>query len=322
MQNYSWPAVSVTATNPSVSANGSSIPGSSTLVAGENPSGNQQPLQTDSSGYLYVDIAGSAGTLNTNLTEVGGAAISLGQKTSAASLPVVIASDQSTLPISAASLPLPTGAATSALQTTGNSSLSTISGQLPASLGQKLSAASMSVVVASDDTVAVSAVSLPLPSGAATSALQTTGNNSLADIDTTVGDISAQLPATLGQKTSANSLAVVLASDQSSLPVEEAGRSSANAPVYNVYSSTNITTSAYVQLIASTTSAANYLDIFDSSGQAMILAVGASGSEVIQGYISPGGDQVPLHIPAGSRVAYKALTSNATAGYLLMSLYT
>lgn len=41
---------------------------------------------------------------------------SLGQKTMAASFPVVVASDQSTIPISAASLPLPTGASTSVLQ--------------------------------------------------------------------------------------------------------------------------------------------------------------------------------------------------------------
>lgn len=40
-----------------------------------------------------------------------------GQKTMANSTPVVVASDQSTLPVSAASLPLPSGAATSAAQT-------------------------------------------------------------------------------------------------------------------------------------------------------------------------------------------------------------
>lgn len=95
----------------------------------------------------------------------------------------------------------------------------------------------------------------------------------------------------------------------------------ANAPVYNVYSSTNITTSSYVQLVASTTSAANYLDIFDSSGQAMILATGGSGSEVILSYVPPGGDQIRVQIPAGTRVAYKALTGNAASGYLLVNLW-
>lgn len=79
----------------------------------------------------------------------------VGQKTMAASVPVAIASDQApvpvsgtvavsgTLPISAAALPLPAGACT---QTT----LAAISGQLPASLGQKVSAASQAVVLASD----------------------------------------------------------------------------------------------------------------------------------------------------------------------------
>jgi hypothetical protein len=51
-----------------------------------------------------------------------------GQATMANSEPVVIASDQSAVPVSASSLPLPTGAATSAKQDTGNTSLATIAG--------------------------------------------------------------------------------------------------------------------------------------------------------------------------------------------------
>lgn len=49
-----------------------------------------------------------------------------GQNTSANSAPVVIASDQSPVPTTISSLPLPAGAATSANQTTANSSLATI----------------------------------------------------------------------------------------------------------------------------------------------------------------------------------------------------
>lgn len=50
----------------------------------------------DSTGHLYVTTGGgSGGSLDTNLTEVGGAPITEGQKTMANSLPVVIASDQS-----------------------------------------------------------------------------------------------------------------------------------------------------------------------------------------------------------------------------------
>jgi hypothetical protein len=67
----------------------------------------------------------------------------LGQTVMASSLPVAIASNQGAVPVSAASLPLPTGAATEA-------TLSAASAKLPASLGQKLMAASLAVVLASD----------------------------------------------------------------------------------------------------------------------------------------------------------------------------
>ncbi len=51
------------------------------------------------SGELLVTGGGSGPGSDVNLEEVGGVAISLGQKTMAASLPVVIASNQSAVPI-------------------------------------------------------------------------------------------------------------------------------------------------------------------------------------------------------------------------------
>jgi hypothetical protein len=60
---------------------------------------------------LFVSLSGST---STNITEVNGSPLDLGQESSASSLPVVIASDQSPVPISASSLPLPSGAATQA----------------------------------------------------------------------------------------------------------------------------------------------------------------------------------------------------------------
>jgi hypothetical protein len=91
-------------------------------------------------------------------------------------------------------------------------------------VGQKTMAASLPVAIASDQgaipvsgtmavsgTTAVSATALPLPAGAATQA--------------TLAAISAQLPATLGQKTMAASQAVVVASDQAPLPVSDNGGS-------------------------------------------------------------------------------------------------
>jgi hypothetical protein len=158
--------------------------------------------------------------------------------------------------------------ATSAKQDTSNGHLATIAGvdfatqttlaamsaKLPASLGAKLSAASFSVVLASDAT-------LPLPTGAATAANQTTAighlatlaavdyatsakqdtsNGHLATIagvdfatQTTLAAMSAKLPATLGQKAKAASLAVTLASDEDTLNVKKVGSAAGTAGSVN-----------------------------------------------------------------------------------------
>lgn len=78
-----------------------------------------------------------------------------------------------TQPISAAALPLPAGAATAALQTTGNTTLSAISGQLPATLGQKVSASSLSVVISSDQSP------IPVTASLSSTAVITSVANSL-----------------------------------------------------------------------------------------------------------------------------------------------
>lgn len=104
-----------------------------------------------------------------------------------------------TQPITATTLPLPTGASTSSLQTTGNNSLSSIDGKTPALSSGK--------VPVTDPT------SLPLPTGASTSSNQTTANNSLASIDTKTPTLSSgkvpvtdptTLPLPSGASTSAN----------------------------------------------------------------------------------------------------------------------
>lgn len=84
-----------------------------------------------------------------------------GPQPSADSIPVVIAPDQSPIPVTqsgtwnindiSGTISLPTGAATSAKQTTGNASLASIDGKLN-SLGQKDMAGSVPVTMASDQT--------------------------------------------------------------------------------------------------------------------------------------------------------------------------
>ena len=57
----------------------------------------------------------------------------------------------SALSVTAAALPLPSGASTSALQTTNTAAITAMSGKLPASLGSTTSAASLSVTISSDE---------------------------------------------------------------------------------------------------------------------------------------------------------------------------
>jgi hypothetical protein len=115
---------------------------------------------------------------------------------------------------------LPTGASTAALQTTGNTSLGSIDTKTPALVTGRVPVDGSAV------TQPVSASSLPLPTGASTSALQTTMNTSIASIDT-------KTPS-LGQAAMAASTPVVIASNQSALPVASAvpaALTSANAAV-------------------------------------------------------------------------------------------
>lgn len=131
-------------------------------------------LQVDSNGVLQTAGGGGAGGAVTQGT-----------------VPWVV-SNAGTFAVQAsvASLPLPAGAAKDSTLTDSSQRI----GGTVAVSGTFFQA-----------TQPVSAAALPLPAGAATSALQTT--------------ISGQLPATLGQKAMAASLAVVLASDQSALTV-------------------------------------------------------------------------------------------------------
>lgn len=138
---------------------GDPIPSQAMLIGGEDSSGDLRSAAVDSDGHLQVDIltlpAGLATSAN-QLLEIGElqdieAAVGVvssqlpagvGQTDMANSFPVTIASDQSALPISAGSLPLPTGAATEA-------TLSAINTKTPA-LGQAAMAGSVPVVIASN----------------------------------------------------------------------------------------------------------------------------------------------------------------------------
>lgn len=108
---------------------------------------------------------------------------------------------QATQPVSAASLPLPAGASTEATLALIKAKTDNLDVLLSTRAVTGLTDAQLRA-----SAVPISAASLPLPAGAATEA--------------TLAAMSAKLPATLGQKAMAASEAVVIASDQSNLPVQ------------------------------------------------------------------------------------------------------
>lgn len=133
-----------------------------------------------------TSIGNVADSLKTNVTNAAGASA------------VNIQDGGNSITVDATSLPLPTGASTSALQTAGNSSLSSIDTKIPA-LGQALAAASTPVVL----TAAQIATLTPLTTVTVTQAtgtnLHTTIDNfpttqtiAVADITPSTGTITAQ----------------------------------------------------------------------------------------------------------------------------------
>lgn len=124
------------------------------------------------------------------------------------------------LPISATSLPLPSGASTATLQTQPGVDIGDVT----------INNASGSAAVNIQDggnSITIDATSLPLPTGAAT--------------ESTLSAIDAGIPAALGSALSAASMPVVIASDQGAIPVT-IGAASAIATVTSVAVSTTVAT--------------------------------------------------------------------------------
>lgn len=194
---------------------------------------------------------------------------------------------------------LPTGAATSALQTTGNNSLSSIDSKLPALFSGRVPVDVTGSVTVSNEieikndagnpvpvsgtvtantglsqpltdaqlratAVPVSAASLPLPTGAAT-------ETTLASLDGKFGS--------LGQKTMANSAPVVIASDQSAIPIT--GSITATNPSVG-------STGAAVP------ASATYVAAVDTSGNLTGLKVDATGALITAGGGGGGGSNASV----------------------------
>ena len=131
---------------------------------------------------LFVDISNPAGTVTQKFNAIS-------------ELFIVDSAISGTVAITAVSLPLPTGASTSANQTTEITSLGTL---------------------------------ITNTTGIATAANQATEITALTSIGTVLTSIDAGIPVALGQTTMAASMPVVFASNQTALPVSVVSLSAAN----------------------------------------------------------------------------------------------
>ncbi len=147
---------------------------------------------------IGVDVTDTDRSYGARLASVDAKTLPPGQALEALSSPVVLPATQ----ITALTPPTNTGYSTSALQTAGNTTLTSIEAKTP-SLGQSPEAASTPVVLPATQ---ITALTPPSNAGYSTSTLQTTGNTSLDSIDT-------KLPPQ-GQATAAASTPVVLPATQ------------------------------------------------------------------------------------------------------------
>lgn len=198
--------------------NQSAVPVSGTFFQATQPvslAGNQA--------VNVVQMGGTAISMNTGVRDAGTQRVTIATNDS---VPVTGTFFQPTQPISAASLPLPAGAAT---ETTLGTML-TLSGfqaRIPV-LGQAAMAVSVPVTIANNQSAfpvtgsgnfAITAAALPLPTGATTEA-------TLATL-LTLADFQARIPAN-GQAAMAASIPVVLASNHTTVTI--GGNTSAGTP--------------------------------------------------------------------------------------------
>jgi len=87
------------------------------------------------------------------------------------------------------------------------------------------------------------------------------------------------------------------------------------------YATTNVTSAAYVVLIASTSTSTRGLEICDTSGQLVKFAIGATGSETDIVSNQPSSCKfLVYYVPQGTQISVKAIATSATTGYSVVSL--
>lgn len=280
---------------------------------GSLPSGNNNIGAVQQAGAWTVQqggttITASSGAWYTQITD--GVTVTVVKPPSTAAL----TTDPSFVVALSPNSPLPVGANAIGSVTVSNfPGTQPISGTVTANQGT--GGVSAWKVDGSAVTQPISAATLPLPTGAATAAKQPalgTAGTASTDVITVQG-----IASMVALKTDSSATTQPVSGTVAVSTVATVNGKTPITLVRNVYSSTNVTTGAYVQLIASTAATINKIQIFDSSGQTLALAFGAAASEVNKIYIFPGGNgDVDMAIPAGTRVSVIAISATASVGEL------
>lgn len=92
------------------------------------------------------------------------------------------------------------------------------------------------------------------------------------------------------------------------------------------YATTNVTTAAWAEIIASLPVAASAVEIYSGNTSVVKLSVGAAADEdanEINYYVIPGGSSIllPLEFTRGKRISAKAVNVNATTGVLVFNFF-
>lgn len=220
----------------------------------------------------------------------------LGQQVMNGSISVAIASDQSTLPIA---LPYDTGSGTYSA-TTLRAVIATNQPTLP-------------VQLTGTNSVFLDVGTYGLNYGTPAASLR---------VSSQIGNASGAANFAAGI-TTAQTLRVVIATDQTSIPAKLGGGSIAYR-LLNAFTTSPVTTAAYVQLVASAASNSNAFQYYNDSGQTLVLATGAIGVEIDQFYLFPtstnsGPAIVQIFQGGGQRLSIKAIGASATTGSLLIN---
>lgn len=188
--------------------------------------------------------------------------------------------------------------------------LSAMSGKLPASLGIKADASSLSTTMSTEDRILFNRVvtSVETLDNAISGNEMQVDLVGIADVatETTLAAQSAKLPASLGAKTSAASLSVTMSTDEAALNTNQGVVDFLDSGVVDA-SSTNIPSASNLAVVASLANDVTKIQIIDDIGEFMTLR-NAGGT--ILAYLPLGGGEVEVTIASGTALGLRSETGS------------